>query len=160
MAAYALLSWPPHAMAYVVAPVIVARRGRRHGWRDGRPGPLNRFGLLPIAGGATLIGWSITSHYRASPDGLMSLRAAARRMTPEYLVTDGAYGLTRNPLYVGGALMWTGWAMLFGNARIVGAGSALFSGLATVGTPFEERVLEKTFGAVYADYRARVPRWL
>jgi protein-S-isoprenylcysteine O-methyltransferase Ste14 len=149
-------------MGYVVAPLVVARRGRRHGWHHDRPGPVNLLGVVPLLGGVGLILWAIASHYRASPDTveLTSIRETVRRMTPEYLVTDGAYGLTRNPLYLGGAAMWTGWAVLLGNLRVAAAASVLFTGLERVGIPFEERVLENTFGETYDEYRKRVPRWL
>ena len=154
LVAYAVLSWPSHAVAYVVAPLLVSMRGARRGWKDGRPGPLNLAGCGLLAAGAGLIAWAITSHYQASPERLQA------RARPTYLVTRGAYGFTRNPLYLGGATMWAGWAALFGSARVAAAGSALFGLVSRVGVPIEERMLQSQFGDAYSEYRRRVPRWV
>jgi protein-S-isoprenylcysteine O-methyltransferase Ste14 len=152
--AYAAFSWVPHAVVYVLVPLLVSRFGARHGWKEGRPSSLNLVGSPVLLGGAALIGWAILSHYRASPEG------AQFRATPNYLVTEGAYGFTRNPLYLGGACMWAGWAILLGSLPIFIGGLCLFGFLAGVGIPFEERMLHDRFGDVYGAYRKRVPRWV
>src|SRR5947208_10006415 len=79
---YAVLGVPPHVFGYVVAPVALSGAGRRHGWRAGRPGPVNLLGLLPLAAGGGLLAWAIASHYRAAPD------QAEVTLVPTYLV-DG-----------------------------------------------------------------------
>lgn len=151
--AYATLSWVPHAVGYVLVPLLISRFGARHGWKDGRPGGLNLVGSLLLLGGAALIAWAIVSHYRASPE---EAQFSAR---PNYLVTEGAYRFTRNPLYFGGACMWAGWALLLGNLPLVVVGACLFGFLAGIGIPFEERMLHDRFGDAYGAYRERVPRW-
>jgi protein-S-isoprenylcysteine O-methyltransferase Ste14 len=79
---------------------------------------------------------------------------------PKRLVVRGLYRYTRNPMYVGVLLVILGWAVLF-RAR------ALVLYALSVGTCFhlfivlyEERHLQKEFGAEYAAYRRRVGRWL
>jgi protein-S-isoprenylcysteine O-methyltransferase Ste14 len=76
------------------------------------------------------------------------------------IVTTGPYRLTRNPAYLGMALIYVGIALLAG---------ALW---ALVPLPFvlvvidkaviarEERYLERKFGREYLDYRAGVRRWI
>jgi len=152
--AYAALSWPPHAIGYVLVPILVSRLGVRHGWKHSRPGPLNLTGLPFLLAGVGLIAWAIGSHYRAGPDEVQF------RVAPNYLATNGAYGFTRNPLYLGGGSLWAGWAVLLGSVPIAVAGTALFGLLDAVGVPFEERMLENRFGDVYTTYRNRVPRWV
>jgi len=49
---------------------------------------------------------------------------------------------------------------LLGSVPVAVAAGALFTGMATVGVPFEERMLHKHFGPTYDAYRDRVPRWL
>lgn len=144
----------PHAFGYVVTPLLVSRRGKHHGWRGDCPGALNLFGLPLILSGAAFIGWAIRSHYRASPEGVQF------RAKPGYLVTDGAYARSRNPLYVGGLTMWAGWAVLLGSVPVAVVGSALLALLAKIGIPFEERMLSRHFGEMYREYRRTVPRWL
>jgi protein-S-isoprenylcysteine O-methyltransferase Ste14 len=77
---------------------------------------------------------------------------------PERLVTSGPYAVSRNPMYVG-------WALLH-----VGAGMSARSGWMLVAFPLaaarvhhqilqEERELGEKFPAEYARYRGEVPRY-
>jgi Phospholipid methyltransferase len=151
---YALLAPPPHLFGYVIAPIALSRFGTRHGWRGGRPGQLNRLGLLPLAGGAATVGWAITSHYQAAPE------EAEVTLIPGYLVRGGAYARSRNPMYVGGATMLVGWSWLFGSLRLGAVALTYMLALDRLGIPFEERILTKKFGESYESYRRQVPRWL
>ena len=141
-------------MVYVVAAVAIARQGRRRGWQDDRPGALNLVGVLPLTAGAGFLGAAIVAHYRESPAEM------GMSVVPEYLVRGGVYGVTRNPMYVGGALMLTGWTILFGSARLAPVCAVFVGGMNFAGIPFEERMLHRRFGASYDTYRAAVPRWL
>jgi len=155
LAAYFVLAPPPHLVGYVLAPLAVSRLGPRRGWRRGRPGAANVLGLVPLVTGATFIAWAAVSHYAESP-----AERIQTSLIPEYLVRRGAYSLSRNPMYVGGALMWVGWATLLGSLPVAGGGVGLFTAMATVGVPLEERMLHRRFGATYDAYRESVPRWL
>jgi protein-S-isoprenylcysteine O-methyltransferase Ste14 len=110
--------------------------------------------VVPLAVGASFIGWAIASHYQAAPE------ESGITVVPEYLVTRGAYSISRNPLYVGGGLLWAGWAIFFGNARVALAGGGWLTLITTLGVPFEERLLRRKFGSAYDTYCRRVPRWL
>jgi protein-S-isoprenylcysteine O-methyltransferase Ste14 len=76
------------------------------------------------------------------------------------LVTGGPYRLTRNPGYLGMALIYTGiatvsnapWALV----PLPVAIAVIDRGVITR----EERYLERRFGAPYVDYKRRVRRWL
>src|SRR4051812_17111145 len=93
-----------HAALYSGLSLLAARRDRRRGWRDGRPGPLNWYGVgLGVAGVALLVG-AAAGHHQAAPEpGRLAVR-------PDYLAQRGAYGISRNPLYLGGMTLWFGWA--------------------------------------------------
>lgn len=75
------------------------------------------------------------------------------------LVTDGAYALSRNPMYLGwstgvvGVAAWTRSAWLL-------ATSALAVRLLDREIDREESRLLARFGAAYAAYRERVPRYV
>jgi protein-S-isoprenylcysteine O-methyltransferase Ste14 len=76
------------------------------------------------------------------------------------LAFDGPYRFTRNPMYVGMALVQGGIALL-GNALwpLV----ALIPVIAIIQTQViarEEAYLEAKFGAPYREFRTRVRRWL
>jgi protein-S-isoprenylcysteine O-methyltransferase Ste14 len=76
------------------------------------------------------------------------------------IVTTGPYRLTRNPAYLGMALIYVGIALL---ADALWALVPLPVVLAVIGRGViarEERYLERKFGAEYTDYRAGVRRWL
>jgi protein-S-isoprenylcysteine O-methyltransferase Ste14 len=76
------------------------------------------------------------------------------------LVTDGPYRFTRNPAYVGMTLVSAGIAILAGALWPL-AGVALAVAVVDRGViAREERYLERTFGSEYADYKARVRRWI
>lgn len=78
---------------------------------------------------------------------------------PDRLVTDGPYRFTRNPMYLGFALVLLGAA--------AGSGRLVPLLLALVFVPvadrwyiaFEERRLAEVFGDTWQDYRRRVRRW-
>jgi protein-S-isoprenylcysteine O-methyltransferase Ste14 len=79
---------------------------------------------------------------------------------PDLLVTDGLFGLTRNPMYLGFLVS------LVGVAGAVGSLSALFGPLLFAGAaqwwyiPFEEQRMEAQFGPAYDHYRRHVGRWI
>ncbi len=76
------------------------------------------------------------------------------------LVNSGAYALTRNPMYVGMAGLLTAHAVLRGG-WLTPVPIAVFVVLIDrFQIPAEEAAMDRNFGEVYAEYRARVPRWL
>jgi protein-S-isoprenylcysteine O-methyltransferase Ste14 len=107
-----------------------------------------------LTAGSGLLAAAIASHYRAAPDEV------SLSVVPEYLATGGAYAMTRNPMYVGGALMQAGWAILLGSFPVGVTAIAYLIGMDRLGIPFEERLLQRRFGESYDGYKARVPRWL
>jgi protein-S-isoprenylcysteine O-methyltransferase Ste14 len=76
------------------------------------------------------------------------------------LITSGPYRWSRNPMYTGLAVAALGAGLLAGSwwpVLFLPLALALVAGL-VIGP--EERYLEQRFGPAYADYRARVRRWL
>lgn len=76
------------------------------------------------------------------------------------LATGGLFRLSRNPMYLGMALILAGAALALGS----------LSGLVVTGVfvavadrafiRYEEALLDAEFGQEYADYQARVRRWI
>ncbi|MBL8339155.1 MAG: isoprenylcysteine carboxylmethyltransferase family protein [Rhodoferax sp.] len=76
------------------------------------------------------------------------------------MVTSGIFRFTRNPMYVGIALVLLGFFLAFGALSAI-LGLPAFVGYITRFQILpEERILEAKFGSAYAAYRARVRRWL
>jgi protein-S-isoprenylcysteine O-methyltransferase Ste14 len=138
---------------FASAPVALSRVGTRHGWRNGRPGPANLLGVIPTAAGGALVESAVACHYRAIPNG-WKLEA---KITPDYLLQHGPYAVSRNPMFLGQATIWAGWAVLSGSLPVAG-GLAAFIGIWAIASPLEERWLQQRFGAEYDVYRRRVPR--
>lgn len=84
------------------------------------------------------------------------LRPASSRA----LVTSGLHGVSRNPMYLGHALLLVAWACWLRHpAALIGA--PLYMAYVTRYQILpEERALSAMFGAAYEAYRARVRRWL
>jgi len=76
------------------------------------------------------------------------------------LATDGIYAWSRNPMYVGGAPLMIGIAIVFAldwlPLLMLPAAFVLHFGIVRR----EEQYLEAKFGEAYRGYRARVPRYL
>lgn len=76
------------------------------------------------------------------------------------LVDSGLFRFTRNPMYLGMALVLFAWALYLANALAI-IGPVLFVASITVlQIKPEEEALGKIFGQDYSDYRKRVRRWL
>ena len=79
---------------------------------------------------------------------------------PKELVAVGFYRYVRNPMYVGilsailGHFLWFGYWNLLIYAIVVFLAFHIFV------TYYEEPTLKKKFGAAYAEYLKRVPRWI
>ncbi|OCP00602.1 MULTISPECIES: isoprenylcysteine carboxylmethyltransferase family protein [unclassified Ensifer] len=75
------------------------------------------------------------------------------------LVTEGMFGVCRNPLYVGNMLLYCGVFLLHGNPLLVVVGVGLFAFMYQCIVYAEEAFLLRTFGEAYQAYCRDVPRW-
>ena len=76
------------------------------------------------------------------------------------LVTTGAYRISRNPMYTALAIAYLGSALLVGSWWPLATLPFALLAVRRVVIEPEERYLAGRFGQAYADYRARVRRWL
>lgn len=148
------LKVPPVVVALLTAALmgIVARAAPGLGWS------LPAGGLL--ATGLALVGLLICAMGLAA---FKRARTTVNPMTPgtaSTLVRSGIYRLTRNPMYLGIALMLLGWAVFLSNALAfcLLAGFPLYMNRYQIRP--EERALASRFGHEFAAYASRVRRWL
>ena len=80
--------------------------------------------------------------------------------TATQLVVDGPNRFSRNPMYVGQALLLAGWALWLAHALAPLGAVAYVLWITRFQILPEERALAALFGEDYAAYRARTPRWL
>ena len=76
------------------------------------------------------------------------------------LVTRGIYRVTRNPMYLGMALVLLGWACWLAHPLAFACIPLALAYLQRFQIRPEERVLRAHFGAAYEAYSRRVRRWL
>ena len=96
--------------------------------------------------------------------GFREMRRAETNVDPykpaTAIVTEGPYRFTRNPLYVGMTLMYSGITALF-NALPAALLLPIVLAVMQRGViAREERYLEGKFGEEYLYYKARVRRWI
>ena len=72
----------------------------------------------------------------------------------------GPYKLTRNPTYLGLAMLIAGFGFLANSLYIVLSAVAGFILVNIFVLPKEERLLEKKYGDIYLNYKRKVDRWL
>ncbi|MGE8498921.1 MAG: methyltransferase family protein [Pseudomonas sp.] len=98
--------------------------------------------------------------------GVQSFRAARTKVNPlrpdraSSLVSSGIYRVTRNPMYLGFAIVLVAWSILLAAPlTLLGvAGFVLYMNRFQIAP--EERALAQLFGDEFSGYQARTRRWL
>jgi protein-S-isoprenylcysteine O-methyltransferase Ste14 len=98
---------------------------------------------------------------------IMAIRTLRRHNTTEmphrpaeHLVTDGPFGLTRNPIYLGDTLLFIGIGLASGVWWFIILGIVAAFATQKLAIEREERHLDARFGKRYRDYRKKVRRWI
>ena len=79
--------------------------------------------------------------------------------TPE-IISTGVYRFTRNPMYVGMALLQAGIGLALASAWIIALIPAVLVVVYTTAVRHEEAYLEEKFGTAYLSYKSSVRRWI
>jgi protein-S-isoprenylcysteine O-methyltransferase Ste14 len=117
---------------------------------------------LALAVSAALIGFAIW----LALDGaaMLHFRRARTSMIPmkpsSALVTSGPYGFTRNPMYLGMAVLYAALALALGVIWALAFLPVVIFAVDRLVIAREEPYLERKFGDNYRDYKRRVRRWL
>lgn len=145
---------PPFLFA---AGFLVALGIHRWVWRwslpaDWRP-VTTPAGWLLIIGGLGLTFWAMITFVRARTT-VMPFKAAST------IVASGPYRFSRNPMYVGLALAYSGLTLLFLLVWPFFTLPLVLLTLYVFVIRREEEYLTSAFGASYTSYRDRVRRWV
>jgi protein-S-isoprenylcysteine O-methyltransferase Ste14 len=98
--------------------------------------------------------------------GVVQLRIAATTVDPRYperasmLVRTGVYRVTRNPMYLGLALVLLGWATWLVQPVAWVGPLAFVLWIDRVQIALEERAMRARFGAAFTEYCRRTRRWI
>ncbi|MEM7049863.1 MAG: isoprenylcysteine carboxylmethyltransferase family protein [Acidobacteriota bacterium] len=117
------------------------------------PGRFPFAGWLCLAGGIVLLAASLTSLLRSGQD------PEPWKPSPS-LVARGIYRWSRNPMYVGMALLQAAGGLIKGYGWLVVLVPLSLGLVYRTAVRHEEAYLERKFGDAYRDYCARVRRWL
>lgn len=77
-----------------------------------------------------------------------------------FLVTEGPFRYSRNPIYVSHVALILGLGLLLGSPFTLLLAPVLALGLTKLAIEPEERHLRRKFGDAYLSYMARTRRWL
>jgi protein-S-isoprenylcysteine O-methyltransferase Ste14 len=147
------LKIPPPLVALLVAAAM---------WGFSATGRIEMPIALRIAVGvvAALAGFGIAI------SGVIAFRRAHTTVSPlkpdtaSRLVTSGVYGFTRNPMYLGLCLVLAGWAFFLSSPLMLLGPLAFILYITRFQIVPEERSLSSLFGEAFADYQAKVRRWI
>ena len=115
--------------------------------------------LVGLAGGALFLSGAAIAGW-----GLMTFRKARTTTVPgersARLVTWGPYRFTRNPMYTGLTLAYLGEVGMWHHVWPVALLPCVLAYVHWIVIPLEESRLSEVFGTEYAQYQARVRRWI
>lgn len=146
--------WPPLVYIAAIAISIILNIVYPQPWISGLLGDiLFATGWLAALGAVALYASALYA-MRQAHTTVLPTKAA------EHLVTEGAFAVTRNPIYLSMSLLMIGVGLITGIVWFL-----LFSVLAGYATQKltverEEKHLEARFGKRYRDYAKRVRRWI
>jgi len=115
--------------------------------------PFNKLGILII-----ILGLSITfsSFYFFKKNKTPIIPG----QKPTFMVAEGAYNFTRNPMYLGVATALLGFSIYFGNLLSFLSPLIFFLIMNHYFVPREEKLMENILGKKYLEYKKNVRRWL
>ncbi len=148
------IPWPPLIYIAAIALSILLAFALPLPWISGLLGDiLFATGWLAVLGAVALYVSALQAMRRAETT-IMANRPAER------LVTDGAFAVTRNPIYMGITLLMVGVGLITGIVWFLPL--ALVAAFVTqkLAVEREEKHLEARFGKKYRDYAKRVRRWI
>ncbi|MFG5779717.1 methyltransferase family protein [Comamonas sp. J-3] len=148
------LKIPPPVVALLCAALMwaVAHYWPSSAWAGPWRLPLTLL-LVALGGAADLSGLLAFRRHRTTVNPLAPQNSST-------VVQDGIYRYSRNPMYLGMALLLTAWAVWLAQPACLLV-LPLFVGYITRFQILpEERILQARFGTPYQDYLRRVRRWL
>jgi protein-S-isoprenylcysteine O-methyltransferase Ste14 len=106
-----------------------------------------------------LTGWPLTLAGAYLIERSWAATTQVELQHPALLVTSGPYAASRNPMYLGWALLQLGAGVVRGSWWVIAAVPAA-AALVHRQVRSEERTLDNAFGDEFRRYRATVPRYL
>ena len=134
----------------IVAMVVLHREWPAARWAAF---PWTLFGLAPMCVGIGLAAWSASLFRKRGT----TIRPGFESST---LVTCGPFRVSRNPMYLGMALLLIGIGVLMGSVTPLLVVPVFVVLIHAMFVRMEERMLEAAFGDEYTAYKRRVRAWV
>lgn len=147
----------------IIPPPLIFAAGLLVGWGLTRAVPdpglgvgwdIARYVAFALIAAGLLIDGAAAGHFRR-----LGTHPAPWQPTT-VLVTDGLYRFTRNPIYIGFALLYLGIAVAMNSLITVGLLLPCLIAIDRLAIVREEAYLAAKFGPAYEAYRKKVRRWL
>ena len=144
---------PPIVVVIFGAAMWLASRYTPHWMSDGalRPALAALIFIIGLAFGGGGLRAFVKARTTIDPDHLDAASA---------LVTEGIFRISRNPMYVGFALLLAAWAVYLAAPWTLLGVAAFVLFIWRFQILPEERAMADKFGLAYEEYRNRVRRWL
>ena len=124
-----------------------------------------RWGLLAFERSGIVVWALAVAGFAIAIAGVVAFRRVRTTVDPfdpektTALVTVGVYRLSRNPMYLGMALLLAGWAIHLGSLWSVLGVPAFMLYITRFQILTEERVLHEKFDDAFTAYARRTRRW-
>ena len=115
--------------------------------------PFNLIGVFIAIIGVLMVRWGERRFSKAKTN-------ISTFNNPNRMITDGLFQYTRNPIYLGFTIALLGVAIGLGSVSPFCMVLVFFIAANYLYIPFEERKMERIFGASYLRYKRNVRRWL
>lgn len=115
--------------------------------------PLNLLGILIVLLGFGIMMWA-WSMFRKVDNAICPTAKTSK------IITNGAYNISRNPMYLGMVIMLVGFSVIIGSIIAFFSPILFFLIINKVFIPYEEEKLRKNIGTEYNDYCEGVRRWI
>jgi protein-S-isoprenylcysteine O-methyltransferase Ste14 len=110
-------------------------------------------GLLAMSSGIFLL-FIAAGLFMARKTTVMPTRS------PDRLVTEGIYRVSRNPMYLGMLLILSGFPLIMDTIIGLICPLIFFILMDRIVIPREENVIEGVFGEAYLEYKSKIRRWI
>lgn len=129
-------------------------------WAQARLVPWGGFGAWGGPAGAALVAAGVALMVAAFAEFRRHRTTVVPHRAPRALITTGIYRLTRNPIYLGDALILAGLCLIWDAVPSLLLVPAFLAVIAARFVRPEEARLRAAFGPDYAAWSARTRRWI